>query len=399
MTSANFRRWAKVHRWSSLVCTLFLLVICISGLPLVFVDEILEAVQPAREAPPTVAGDTRDVGADRLIAASRARFPGQLVTNVSFDDDEPVAFIRMVPSFEAVKANPKVSHWLKFDVRTGEVVNTSEQFKRDSEAAALPRLTNQFVGLMLRLHIDWFAQLPGRLFLGVMALLFVVAIVSGVVLYGPFMKKLRFGTVRTERSSRLKWLDLHNLLGIVTMSWALVVGLTGAFNEAAGPLQQLWQRTDVREAWAPYQGQTPPEQAEMASVQQAFETARQALPGMTVRSLIFPRPDFGSAHHYWLWAHGSTPLTERLSTAVLVDARTGALTRVLEMPWYLRALQVSRPLHFGDYGGLPLKVLWAVLDVITIVILGSGLYLYVVRSKRERQRAAPDLPVLEGVRS
>jgi hypothetical protein len=32
------------------------------------------------------------------------------------------------------------------------------------------------------------------------------------------------------------------------------------------------------------------------------------------------------------------------------------------MPWYAQALLVSQPLHFGDYGGLPLKLLWAVLD-------------------------------------
>jgi len=33
-------------------------------------------------------------------------------------------------------------------------------------------------------------------------------------------------------------------------------------------------------------------------------------------------------------------------------------------------------LHFGDYGGLSLKAVWAVLDVITIVVLCSGLYLW-----------------------
>jgi hypothetical protein len=33
---------------------------------------------------------------------------------------------------------------------------------------------------------------------------------------------------------------------------------------------------------------------------------------------------------------------------VLVDAQTGVLAGVVVMPWYLRALEVSRPLHFGD---------------------------------------------------
>ena len=29
------------------------------------------------------------------------------------------------------------------------------------------------------------------------------------------------------------------------------------------------------------------------------------------------------------------------------------------MPWYVKALKLSQPLHFGDYGGMPLKIIWA----------------------------------------
>ena len=32
-------------------------------------------------------------------------------------------------------------------------------------------------------------------------------------------------------------------------------------------------------------------------------------------------------------------------------------------PWYLNALLLSQPLHFGDYGGVPMQWLWAALDV------------------------------------
>jgi uncharacterized iron-regulated membrane protein len=42
-------------------------------------------------------------------------------------------------------------------------------------------------------------------------------------------------------------------------------------------------------------------------------------------------------------------------------------------------LLVSQPLHFGDYGGMPLKVIWALLDLLTIIVLGSGLYLWLAR--------------------
>jgi uncharacterized iron-regulated membrane protein len=65
------------------------------------------------------------------------------------------------------------------------------------------------------------------------------------------------------------------------------------------------------------------------------------------------------------------------------------------LPWYLRALQVSRPLHFGDYGGLPLKIIWALLDLAAIVVLASGVYLWLGKRKSPRAAAhAPDRPAV-----
>ena len=46
-----------------------------------------------------------------------------------------------------------------------------------------------------------------------------------------------------------------------------------------------------------------------------------------------------------------------------------------------------QPLHFADYGGLPLKILWAILDLITIFVLVSGLYLGARRGSTEARVA------------
>src|SRR3546814_1762928 len=78
-----------------------------------------------------------------------------------------------------------------------------------------------------------FRGLPGMLFLGLMGFLFFIALVSGTVLYAPFMRKLDFGTLRVSRSERLRQIDYHNLLGIVALAWMSVVGLTGVINAAA----------------------------------------------------------------------------------------------------------------------------------------------------------------------
>jgi uncharacterized iron-regulated membrane protein len=327
----------------------------------------------------TLPTGTPNASFDRLVATSHRIYPDEVISSIFVDDDEPQIYVWMAPSFARMKADRDAIHFIRFDARTAQVLETSKPTSEQPKT---------FMDVMLALHTDLFVDLPGELFLGLMALLFVIAIVSGVVLYGPFMKKLPFGTVRAERSTRLKWLDLHNLLGIVMLAWTLVVGITGVMNELSTPLFALWQQTEVKAMLASHESESVPKQDALPSVQAAFETAQRAVPGMAVTSIVFPGSPFGSPYHYLLWARGSSTLTSQLFSPVLVDALTGRFTAVVNMPWYLRALEVSRPLHFGDYGGLPLKILWALLDLITIVVLGSGLYLWVARRKTQATRLA-----------
>lgn len=361
----SLRLWSFIHKWTSLICTLFLLVICVTGLPLIFHEEIgdwLSDDAPYAQMP----ADARRANLDGLVDAALARYPGEVPRFISIGDDEPKVVVTLGPSMDAA---PQKNHWLKFDARTGELLKDGIA-TRDS-------LT--FMRVMLRLHVDLFGGLSGGLFLGFMGLLFVVALVSGVVLYAPFMSKLEFGALRRRRTSRILWLDAHNLLGAATLAWALAVGATGVINELARPLFLLWQATDVAAVLAPYQGKAPP--SRLAPVQAAFDKVREILPGRTISSVIFPTTRLGSPHHYVVWTRGDAPLTSRLFQPALIDAATGEPTIVAALPWYLQALQVSRPLHFGDYAGMPLKIIWAILDVATIVVLGSGVYLWAARRR------------------
>jgi uncharacterized iron-regulated membrane protein len=382
--TSSLARWQWIHKWSSLVCTGFLLVICLTGLPLIFSEEIDHLTNPTAYA--VLPAGTPNRSLDDLTARARALYPGQAVVSVFVDDDEPQTYVWMAPSFAALAADPHVQHFVRFDSRTGTVLE-------QQQAPGSQRKT--FMQIMLGLHMDLFVDLPGELFLGAMGLLFVAAIVSGVVLYGPFTRKLDFGVVRDGRSRRLRWLDIHNLLGVVTLAWALVVGATGVMNELSTPLFAIWQRTDVATMLARYQGAPPPQARELIPVQAALDTAVQAVPGMIVTSAIYPGSRFGSPYHYLFWAHGRSALTAHMFNPVLVDARSGHLTAVVSMPWYLRALELSRPLHFGNYGGMPLKVLWALLDLVTIVVLGSGLYLWLARGRRRAAPAVSPALVLE----
>ena len=362
MNSRTIKTWAWVHKWSSLVCTVFMLLLCLTGLPLIFHHEIGHLLGTEVEAPKMPA-DTPRASLDRVLEVAKAKHPDRVVQFVSQpEDDDGLWFVTLTPTPAPTEDFKSVA----VDARTAEVL-------------AQPKFDEGFMYVMFKLHVDLFAGLPGKLFLGFMGLLLLVAIVSGVVLYSPFMRKLEFGTVRRDKRPRLKWLDLHNLLGVVTLVWAFVVGGTGMINTWADLVIKYWQYDQLSALLAPYQGQPVTPVAERGSVQKSLEAAYAQSPNSKLSFIAFPGTSFSSPHHTTVFLKGNEPFTSKLLQPVLVDAKTTEVTASPKLPWYLTALLVSQPLHFGDYGGMPMQILWALLDIATIIVLGSGLYLWLKR--------------------
>lgn len=372
MSTRTVRIWAWLHKWSSLVCTVFMLLLCLTGLPLIFHHEIGHLLGAEAEAPQLPAAlEQRRASVDEVMASARRLYPDRIVQFMGkSDDDERLWWVTLAPTPEPTLDYKSVM----IDARTAQVVGES-------------KVGEGFMNLMLRLHVDLFAGLPGKLFLGFMGLLLLLALVSGVVLYAPFMRKLEFGTVRRDRSTRVRWLDLHNLIGIVTLVWCFVVGATGMINTWADLLIKYWQVEHVGALLKPYQGQALVPEAERLPLQRSLQAAQAAAPGKQLFYVAFPGTSMSSPHHNTFFMRGDTPLTSKLLQPVLVDARTAQVTAAPELPWYLDALLISQPLHFGDYGGQPMKIIWALLDIATLLVLGSGLYLWLKKRGPARSPA------------
>lgn len=367
MKARTVRLWSVVHTWTSLISTVFLLLLCLTGLPLIFHHEIDELLgyAPQPEAHASAARATPQQVAEAALAADR----GRVLQYIAWDKDEPgivTAFTNAAtdgaPENATVRAFDAVSARLLGPVGVGPML------------------------IVLKLHTDMFAGQPGKLFLGAMGLLFAVAVISGVVLYWPFTRRLRFATIRDRASRRVRWLDWHNLIGVVTVAWALVVGLTGVVNTWAELMLNQWKATELASMVAPYAGKPAP--SHLASLDGVIARARQAAPGMEVAFIAFPGTPFTSSHHFAAFMRGDTALTARLLKPVLLDGETGEVADSRALPVYLQALLISQPLHFGDYGGMPLKLIWAALDLLTIMVIGSGLYLWLARRRKRRPAKA-----------
>ena len=143
----SLRRWGFVHKWTSLICTLFMLMLCITGLPLIFhdeIDDLLHSQVKATEVPP----GTAHADLDRLLANALAKETGQVPHFLIWDRDDPNAMLVSVgPS---ITSDPTKNRLVRMDAHTAAYLDA-------------PDVTGRFTYIMLKLHTDMFAGLPGKL--------------------------------------------------------------------------------------------------------------------------------------------------------------------------------------------------------------------------------------------
>lgn len=137
----------------------------------------------------------------------------------------------------------------------------------------------------------------------------------------------------------------------------------GVLNTWADLLFKYWQFDQVSQIIEPYKGQPAPEAGQLGSLEKSVQTAMLREPHMQPDFIAFPGTILSSAHHCAVFMRGDLPLTERLFQPVLIDALTEEYTDSRQPPWYITVLLLPQPLHFGDYAGMPMKILWALLDI------------------------------------
>lgn len=364
MKASTLRTWYAIHRWTSLICTLNLLVLCLTGLLLIFHDDIDDWLgQGHPEASVAQAGAKPKPSVQSLIDVAQAMHAGQVAKSIFFGDENFVN-VRVGPPGEPKLA---VGKSVQFNGATGERNNT------------IPGET--FSGFILKLHVNLFLGLPGQLFMGVMGLIFVLSLVSGLILYAPFMRKLAFGLLRFGKSTRVVNADFHNLFGIVVMVWALVVGLTGAFLSFSPLILGVWQKTELQNLIETLPGPKP---ARLIAVDSAIGAAQAAVPGKDIAYVFYPGTEYSTGRHYGVVLRGHTELEKRVFTIAMVDADNGAVSAVRGMPWYLQVLLLSGPFHFGNYAGRPLQILWALLTIMTAGATVTGFVVWLKRHRRSK---------------
>ena len=360
-------RWYRtnlwIHRWISLIVVIPFAILSITGLILIFSEEIDHAMGYEPEVAQVDPSQQRPLSDS--IAVAKQAYPDEEILSVGVEDHHPgVMFIGM----SKPGAGFDGARWLYADTNQAQLIE-----------APNPRAT--LTGFLLELHAQWFLGIIGEIIGALIALLVFLSLISGLVVYAPYVKKFLFGIIRRKKGSRIFQLDLHNLIGSAVLGWALVVTITGFLLGFGTVAIGVWQMTELQrlqETYADAKTISPE-----VTIDQVYASAKSGAGDWKPSFVYYPKSPYSTQGHYLVLLGGTEGVQERLLKVALVDASTGQLTTVEEIPTYLKVFLIAQPLHFGDYGGLPLKILWSLCTLLTLFITMNGAWLWWAKRKQK----------------
>lgn len=346
-----------LHTWCGVVSALFLIVCFLAGALTLFLDDLNRWAAPP---PPSV------------MPAPDARQQAQLLDYMATHPEITTTFtLHLRTTADA----PAPLSWERDGEQFWATRDANGQWRRFS--APLPALGE----VLDDLHRT--AGIPGAVggyTMGVVAVLYALALISGTVLLLPRLKRQLFA-LRPEGGRRRAWLDLHNLLGLTALPFHLVIAITTAVFVFYAPLEQAMRAlspaadTDVAEAAG--QGELLPPATLLARAQ-AFAPALQA------ERMVFDALD-DRAEALVVVLGGTATGGRRLYVAL--NPYGGALRyRNSGGSFYHAASDAFAALHFGNYGGYPLRWLYFVLALAGAVLFYTGNLLWLGKRARGERR-------------
>lgn len=346
-----------LHTWCGVVSALFLIVCFLAGALTLFLDDLNRWAAPP---PPSV------------MPAPDARQQAQLLDYMAAHPEITTTFtLHLRTTADA----PAPLSWERDGEQFWATRDANGQWRRFS--APLPALGE----VLDDLHRT--AGIPGAVggyTMGVVAVLYALALISGTVLLLPRLKRQLFA-LRPEGGRRRVWLDLHNLLGLTALPFHLVIAITTAVFVFYAPLEQamraLSPAADTGVAEAAGQGELLPPATLLARAQ-AFAPALQA------ERMVFDALD-DRAEALVVVLGGTATGGRRLYVAL--NPYGGALRyRNSGGSFYHAASDAFAALHFGNYGGYPLRWLYFVLALAGAVLFYTGNLLWLGKRARGERR-------------
>ncbi|QVQ28497.1 PepSY-associated TM helix domain-containing protein [Achromobacter deleyi] len=245
---------------------------------------------------------------------------------------------------------------------------------------------------------------PNRWVMGVIASLYAVALVSGVIVLLPSLVK-DFFALRTGKNLKRMWLDAHNVVGIVSLPFHIIMALSSvvfAFHDGIydlqdrlmyqGKLESVFQRPAGGGADAAAR-----DPAAMLAPRDLVAKARSLAPGFEPSVLQYQQVT-GPRAVVRVWGKDDSAVSPRARGGfVAIDPYSGKIINSDYLPGGQSApnLWISSffALHMASFGGVAVQWLYFLLGLAGAWLFYSGNLLWIETRRKRADRQTGAIPV------
>lgn len=305
-------------------------------------------------------------------------------------------------------STPAPLTWVAGDVSRNPSMTSERIFWSNLDARG-DVVTGQYQASPLGNLIDYLHQtagIPGtghHLFgvyvMGVIAILYFIALISGLIVLLPTLVN-DFLAMRVGRNLKRFWLDAHNAIGIVSLPFHLMIALTVivfAFHDFIYDSLQVAVYGDrpIFERPAMINGPTRTIQ-EIRSPAEILAELQKVSPDFIPREMVYSNV---------LESHASVRIGGEDNGRILrgatrgfttINPYKGSVTEVDYLPGsqqgYATIITSFFALHFGNFGGTPVRWLYFLLGMCGAFLFYTGNLLW-IEARRRRQRLSDVVPI------
>jgi uncharacterized iron-regulated membrane protein len=336
-----------VHTWTGIIAGVFLSVLALTGSVIVFRVEFERAALP-KSAP--VSSATLRVSLDEAAREIVRVRPDAHIRRVRMPaaPSDPYIF--------QVESSGKRTERLVSDASSGRVLGTVE---------------SGWIAWVVDLHRNFLAGKSGRKAVGIAGIVLLVLSATGLLMWLTGARRWRaWISLRREGSTRRFNFELHRASGLWAYSFLAVISFTGiglAFPETYR--QAMHSMTGAPAT-------VPAPKGIKAKVERSLDeylrAGRGAMPDGVATELRLPESGKGPVdlrlYRPGDLAPGGNHVYLEPATAAVVR-----VDRIADRPVGARFLAAMAPIHYGEFGGIPIKVAWALLGLTPILLFVTGL--------------------------
>lgn len=379
MKIEHFKAYNQIHTWTGIISGIFLFICFVAGALTMFKMPLNQwALQESAMLPKIAIADY-----DRLIQSVLHEYP-------EAHHEMTVHLPRAQPQSAPVS-------WLVEDHETHTSILWHASFNSNGELIAEQATVSAIGEFMDHLHRT--AGIPGgtghdvigTYVMGIVAVLYFLALVSGLVIFLPSWIK-DFLTLRRGKNQKRYWVDFHNVLGITAFPFHLVIALTTivfAYHDIFydSLRSMVYQETPMFGRPPPQ----PPEQnfSDLASVQLLSDELQALEPGFEIAELRYsslgsPRARLvvgGELDGGWIrgahYAYAvSDPYTGEPGYTAMLPSQSGVMGKIVSGFFAL---------HFGGFGGETVRWIYFGLGLSGALLFLTGNILW-IETRRKRRK-------------